>query len=1088
MTAPAGASTGLRSSSGDARPALSLALAGVPQLRAAGQPLATGTRKALALAVMAALEPSLRRSRAADLLWPDTDPSAARRNVRRDLYRLRQAGLPLADEAGEALRLPAVQLQWPRPAALPPRWLDGLDEVAGAEFAHWVAATRQRLQRQWIDALQAEAEALEHAAQPEAALLAWRALLADGVAGPGFAAARAAVQRLASEASTLEASAAPPEPPPPTPLPQATIPQTIPFHGRVVELNAIGQAIELGRPLLVDGAPGVGKTRLVMEALSRRGPVLAWRCRPEDIATPYASASRALQVILALGGTDAVPAWARRDLAALVPAWRSRGPSDAEGMPEPQRLQRAWRTAVHALSASRVAGLLIDDWQWADDASRELWALEAGAPAGPGLPCVLVHRSGELRFEALQQRRRWVDEGLVRTLSLRPLDPLQSQGLLMALLPLLQPKRSPASATVQAELGRIVERCAGHPLFLIETLRHGRSEAALLPASVSEVVVARARALGPGVRRVLEAASLVGEAFTARLLAAVLGQPELSLVPLLEHAVAAGLLQSEGQGRLRYAHDLQAQAVADSLSAVRRSALHGQLARALADADAEPGRIAAHHLLAGEPVAAAPWHLAAARLALQRRAWEQAEAAARAPALAEAPSALQVQAGLVVATARLRRSDTAGAALAADDAWRIALRADAASVLEVGLLRADIDTSRGRGDEALRALAQLESDPALDEPQRRRLLRQRAATLSYLGRHGDALRPLEQLLEATPSSAVAETMQLHDLLARTCYWAGDREAARRHIEHSLDLARRMQDDAGIARNLHRLGVLQREWADTAESDQLLIDSAVHARRAGHTEVLRSALSTLATTRLDQMRLDEAEALVTEGEQAAPYWESLDVESVFDERRLRLHQLRGEIDQAWRVIGHSLSRHRAGGHLHSQLGTLIQALRMALATEEPARARAFMSEARALHEAAGADSLHGQDLEAAEVPLLRAEGRAAEACAVAEAWLAAPHKRSAEERLRLLAAAAEAALDIGEAERAGRWLAQSRELPLVSFEIEAALVIARLRWARQAGEAAALRDALAHAHEWLGRPVLPALERARLVRVLGAGGA
>lgn len=1047
--------------------AVTLQLAGVPQLRLGHAALATGTRKALALAVMAALEPALRRGRAADLLWPEADPAAARRNVRRDLYRLRQAGLPVRDEAGEALRLAPCTIAWPRPAALAPLWLDGLDEVAGAEFAHWVDSQRERLQRQWVQALEADARELERLGDGDAAAQAWRALLADGVAGPGHAEARAALQRLAPEqAAPTDAVPAPPAAP--------GGPLRLPFHGREAERALVDEALARGHALLLDGGPGAGKTRLALEALAPRGATLVVRCRPEDSAAPYASALRGLQAARDAAPGVELPAWVRRDLAALVPDWRGRSAAE---LPEPARLRRAYRTALQALAADTFDGLVIDDWQWADEPSRELWDLEAGAPGGPQLPCIVVNRSGELTPAALQQRRRWIDAGLAQALTLRPLGPAQAHGLLAALLPVLQLPRDPG----RAWLDDIVARCAGNPLFLIETLRHTAPGGTGVPGGVQEIIVARARALGPAVRRVLEAASLAGDELSPRLLAAVVGIDELAVAQALEHAAAAELLLADAQGRHRFAHDLYAQGIADSLSPVRRAALHGQFARALAQGDAEPGRIALHHDMAGNTAEAAPWHLGAARVALQRQAWAQAEAAATAAWAAASAPELRVDARLVVAQARLRRSDAAGAEAALDEAWRDAVRAGPARVAEVCLARAELHTVTSRGAQALADLQALDADPALTDELRRRLLQQRAAALGYMGRHDEALPQLQRLLDTLPPSAVVEQLQVLNLLARNAYWAGQLETSRRHVERSLAMARSLGDDVSLARNLHRLGALARERGEIDDADALLRESAEAARRAGHTEILRSALTTMATTRLDQLRLDEAELLLAECENAAPFWETPDLEDVYDERRFRLHLLRGEVAAAWRVIERSIARHRDGGHLHSQLGALILALRLSLATGEVARARRLMDEALALHGAAGADSLHGQELDAMVVPLLQAEGRAEEACAHAQGWLAAPQTRRVEEHVRLLAAAAEAALDLGQPQRAAAWLAQAAQLPVVAYELQALLLVARVRLARHGGADAV--QARADAQAWLARPALPALERARLSRVL-----
>jgi tetratricopeptide (TPR) repeat protein len=1046
-----------------------LQLAGVPALRQQGRQLNPGTRKALALAVLVALDPGLRRSVAADLLWPEADPAAARRNVRRDLFRLRQIGLAIADGAGETLTFEAARPFWPAPTVVPPRWLDGLDEVAGAEFAHWVELQRAQLQRRWLQHLTAQARGMEEAGELEAALSAWRALLSDGAAGPDHAEARAALQRIGSELpagpAVVEVAAAAAGWPPRRPSPAA-------FQGREQQLAEIDAALARRQVVLIDGAPGVGKTRLALEALAPRGGVSILRCRPEDVAVPFASARRGL-LALREAAPDVQPsAWVRRELAVFVPEWSgaNRGAADPDSRGT-ERLRRAYHAAVQVLTEGNFAGVVLDDWQWADESSRSLW--DFGAFPMP-LPWLVVHRSGELPPPALQRRRRWLDDGVAAAVHVPPLADEAARALLVSLA---------AGGPAVQDLDQLVSRGAGNPLFLIETLRNAQQRgAAAVPVSVHEIVVARARALGPAVRRVLEAASLAGDELSAPVLAAVVGIDPLAAALALEHATVAELLGADARGRHRFAHDLIADAIAGSLSPVRRSALHGQLAAALAAAGAEPGQIARHLDDAGRPGEAAAWHLRAASVALQRQAWPQAVAASMAVVAASADPALRLDAQVIGAKARRRQSDIECAEAMLVAAVADAVRCGPERVIDLTLERIELLSHTGRAEQALAELAQLESDPSVQAAQRRRLLNERASALSFLGRHAQSLPQLRRLLDELPASALAERQRVSSVLARNLYWAGELDEARSLVEQALALSRSLGDPAAISAGLFRLGVLDRERGQLDRADAYLQEAAELSRRIGYIEMLRAALSTMCTTRLDQLRLDEAEALIVEGELAAPYWDSPDLEDVFDERRYRLHYLRGEVPQAWAVTQRSLDRNRAGAHLHSTLGTLMQAVRLALITRDTARARRHLDEAIALHAAAGADSLHGQELETHVVQVLHAEGHAEDALRRAEQWLAAPQTRRVEERARLLATAASAALDLGQAARAAAAIEQAVELPGVPLEVTALLLAARLRHARAGG--AALEPALVAVHEWLAGAPKPALEAAMLERLLG----
>src|SRR6187399_2576932 len=98
---------------------------GTPRLRIDGTTMRLGSRKALGLAIVLALEGPRTRERLCALLWPDADLAAARRNLRRDLFRLRESGLPLAENTDGALAL-ACAVEFDRDGSAGPA-LQGLE-------------------------------------------------------------------------------------------------------------------------------------------------------------------------------------------------------------------------------------------------------------------------------------------------------------------------------------------------------------------------------------------------------------------------------------------------------------------------------------------------------------------------------------------------------------------------------------------------------------------------------------------------------------------------------------------------------------------------------------------------------------------------------------------------------------------------------------------------------------------------------------------------------------------------------------------------------------------------------------------------
>src|SRR6186997_450493 len=72
---------------------LELALLGSPEVRRDGLPWRPPTKKSVALLAIVAADGAMPRGRLCALLWPELDEAAARRNLRRELARLREGGL-----------------------------------------------------------------------------------------------------------------------------------------------------------------------------------------------------------------------------------------------------------------------------------------------------------------------------------------------------------------------------------------------------------------------------------------------------------------------------------------------------------------------------------------------------------------------------------------------------------------------------------------------------------------------------------------------------------------------------------------------------------------------------------------------------------------------------------------------------------------------------------------------------------------------------------------------------------------------------------------------------------------------------------
>lgn len=1082
---------------------LVLVVVDAPAIWRAGSVVKLPTRKSLALALLMRDGP-VGRERVAQMLWPGVEPGAARRNLRRELHRLRQAGVDAVDGPADTLRLPDVELHWPDVAGAEDiDWLPGLDDVAGVEWQEWLQTHRGALQRQWLTHLADGARAAEHAGRETQALAFWQRLMTADADGQAGAHARQEARRLHqllgehTQALALVQEAAPAAPatqtlarstaPPPTSLERSVLPSRLPFVGREGELAQVQRAMAAGQIVLIDGAPGAGKTRLALEAVAASGGGLLASCRPEDPALPFASASRLLQQLREAAPDVLPPPWARHELQLLVPEWAD-GTAVATDVHQMLRLRRAFETAWRLLAADNFGAIIIDDWQWADDSSLVLWGLdEPGAALPLGLQSqamarLIVHRAATLTPAALERRRQWLDSGRAVAVSVTPLD---EQSLLALLRRLARTGGGERFAT------RLHRATGGNPLFLQETLRHLVTQGLLaadeqghwhtpfdaitvayeelpVPGSVHEAVLARVRALGPTVRRVLEAASLAGSSFSARDVAAAAGLDELAAADALAHAGAALLVEPAAPTRLRFTHDLVAEAVAGALAPARRSALHSLLAdaRTIGAGPADAAAVADHLQAAGRGAEAAAWHEKAGCHASSLGRWaEAAERHRRAADAARGSGDADAAARNETARAQgiWRQGNPQGAEAAFDAASADATRAGAARNTEVLVARAEWMAETGRAEPALQLLQGLLAAADLPDAIRARAQEGSADALAHLGRAAEAVPLLRDLLAHTPVADAVRRLRLQDTLARALEWAGDVAASERVDRTTLDEVRRLGWVLETSRSLQRLAGTARDLGRRDESLTLAREAASMARDCGNLHGWRASLYTMVIVHADAGDADAALPLIDEAERAAPFWDNPHLEQAFAEARYYLHYLRGDEAGARTAIEASLALARRSDNLQFRMGGLHMALDLFLMLGDVARARALLAESESLRSGICGDTLRTHELppRRLQVWLLGPPGQAvhgersnlvADADATRE-WPVADdlaacgeafNQGRIEEQLRIAGTLARVCARQGDAAAAQVWIERGSALEGGSLEQRAQMAAAALR--------------------------------------------
>ena len=340
-------------------------------------------------------------------------------------------------------------------------------------------------------------------------------------------------------------------------------------YGRIVLLGRDSERTRLrgaldrarageGAALLLCGDPGVGKTALLDDAVSRAGDFQVLRARgaQTETAIGYSGFSELLAPVRRLVDTMDGPA-----IAALRHGI-------GLGPPERADLYLAYQGVLEvlaALASSTPVLCVIDDAQWLDAVSMEGTAF-------------LVRRLGAERIAMLIAAREPTEPLDARLLEVVPVDgltPPEARRLLAAHDPDLLPSVGDA----------LIEATGGNPLALRtipgQLTQDQRLGLAPLPdplplgRTVERALLPQVARLGPGTRSLLltAAVSLSSDA-------SIISEASADDGSALDAAERAGLIRVE-QGTLRFAHPLLRSAVYHSATSGDRRAAHARLATTL---------------------------------------------------------------------------------------------------------------------------------------------------------------------------------------------------------------------------------------------------------------------------------------------------------------------------------------------------------------------------------------------------------------------------------------------------------------------------------------------------------------------------
>jgi DNA-binding SARP family transcriptional activator/predicted ATPase len=464
--------------------------------------------------------------------------------------------------------------------------------------------------------------------------------------------------------------------------PPAASPPLLPFTGRAAELARIQQASERGLPILIEGEPGIGKTRLAEEFLSQPGLagriVLRGAAYESEQGLPYQPIVDALRGLLALPDWPALrpsrelaPGWLA-EVARLLPELLAEAPSPA-GAPSSVEEARMWEGLsqfLQSLARRRPVTLLLDDLHWADAATVGLLGYLARRAASPALAVLATARPVAAETGLGLLRQALAHEGRLARVLLAPLTPDDTRRVASRL--------SPGQSDAAHLAGWLGANAEGNPYFLTELVRfaqHGGllradgtldrqvlDSAPILPATVENLIRSRLIRLSPGARRALEVAAVAGREFDFELVQAVAGQSESEALDALDELRAAGLIRPHAGGQYVFDHSLTMEVAYRDMGEQRFRVLHRRAAEALeARRDSAAGTIAYHFARAGVPGRAGPHAFRAGQRSAALAAWAPAIAFYQ-QALQAGPSVAESLAiRLAIGEARFHSGDFVGA-------------------------------------------------------------------------------------------------------------------------------------------------------------------------------------------------------------------------------------------------------------------------------------------------------------------------------------------------------------------------------------------------------------------------------------------
>jgi predicted ATPase/archaellum biogenesis ATPase FlaH len=423
------------------------------------------------------------------------------------------------------------------------------------------------------------------------------------------------------------------------------------FVGREQELAKLEHHLELaikgkGKTIFISGEAGTGKTRLTNEFLKRakhkRITTLSGWCLSEA-TIPYFPFVEAFNALYSTPSENehstSLSHSSARGIAKLLTQLR---PEDEPGKPRTFSSQ-VWQDqtfiavakTLHSLSTTEPIILFVEDIQWADSASLALLHYLARAVNNTErILLIATFRSEELTTdtegyphpltEMLRMMRR---EDLFTEIELSNLTEDTVSKLAKNMI----------GGSLQEEFAeRLAKESRGNALFVVESLRMLSEQKSLIqennqwrlvasqleiPTKIKDIILRRLAVLKYAQRRVLDAASVIGEKFDLELLSTVLELDSFEVLETLNViAKSTSLIYPDGNS-YRFDHERSRKTLYEELSSPMKKGYHAKIAEKIENAKSDVipfGDLAYHYAQAGNKEKATKYSLEAGKVSLAK--------------------------------------------------------------------------------------------------------------------------------------------------------------------------------------------------------------------------------------------------------------------------------------------------------------------------------------------------------------------------------------------------------------------------------------------------------------------------------------